>query len=121
MIRDNMARVLDRIAEVCGKIGRDPGEIILVGVTKYAGVAEIKEAIQSGLTHIGENKVQDARNKFPGLEEAAASVTRHMIGHLQTNKVKHALEIFDCIQSVDSKKLANALEARAAKINKKID
>ena len=48
-------------------------------------------------------------------------MTRHMIGHLQTNKVKHALEIFDCIQPVDSKKLANALEARAAKINKKID
>ena len=121
MIRDNIARVLDNIAQVCGKIGRDPGEIVLVGVTKYAGAAEVKEAIQAGLKHIGENKVQDARVKFLGLEEAAAKVTRHMIGHLQTNKVKQALEIFDYIQSVDSEKLAAALETQAAKINKQID
>ncbi|OGX38048.1 MAG: YggS family pyridoxal phosphate enzyme [Omnitrophica WOR_2 bacterium RIFCSPHIGHO2_02_FULL_52_10] len=121
MIRENVARILGRLGEICARLGRDPREVVLVGVTKYAEVAAIREAIGAGLAHIGENKVQDAGKKFPLIGDAIGKVTKHMIGHLQTNKVKQCLEIFDFIQSVDSVKLANVIEAQAAKLNKRVD
>ena len=117
MIRDNISGILNKIAAVCQRIGRDPGEIVLVGVTKFADISEINEAIESGLKHIGENKVQEAQRKFPSV----GNVTRHMIGHLQTNKAKSALECFDLIQSVDSLKLAAALDVQAAKQSRNVD
>lgn len=121
MIQENIARVLDRIAAVCRRVDRDPGGITLVGITKYAEVSEIEEAIAAGLTHIGENKVQEAKRKFAGLLDAPAKVTRHMVGHLQSNKVKQALELFDCIQSVDSLDLVAAIEKHAARSGKTVD
>jgi pyridoxal phosphate enzyme (YggS family) len=121
MIQDHLARILGRIGEICARLGKDPKEIVLVGVTKNAEVAAIREAIGAGLEHIGENKVQEARTKFPVLGDAIHKVTKHMIGHLQTNKVKQCLEIFDCIQSVDRIKLANVIEAQAATLNKNMD
>jgi len=121
MIQDNISEILHKITAVCERVGRDPGEIALVGVTKFADAPQINEAIQSGLKHIGENKVQEAQKKFSLIKDFDIKVTRHMIGHLQTNKVKHALESFDLIQSVDSLKLATALETQAAKQNRNID
>jgi len=121
MIGDNISGILDKITAICQRIGRDSGEIVLVGVTKFADASQINEAIQSGLKHIGENKVQEAQKKFSLIKDSGLKVTRHMIGHLQTNKVKHALESFDLIQSVDSLKLAATLEVQAAKLNKNID
>ena len=121
MIQDNIARISGKIDAVCRRIGRNPDEITFIAVTKFADIPEIKEVIAAGLTHIGENKVQDAQRKFPAFENSQIKVTRHMIGHLQTNKVKQALEVFDCIQSVDSLNLAVAIEPQAAKLNKDID
>lgn len=121
MIQDNIARILSEIDDVCRKNGRDPKDIAFVAVTKFADILKIKEVVAAGVMHIGENKVQEAQKKFPALGVPDIKVTRHMIGHLQTNKVKHALEVFDCIQSVDSLKLAVALDAQAAKIDKDID
>ena len=121
MIQDNISRILDKITAVCQRVGRDSGEIVLVGVTKFADASQINEAIQSGLRHIGENKVQEAQKKFSLIKDFDFKVTRHMIGHLQTNKVKHALESFDFIQSVDSLKLATALEVQAARQSRNID
>jgi len=121
MIQDNISRILDKITAVCQKIGRDPDEITLVGVTKFADIAKINEALKSGLRHIGENKVQEAQKKFALLEDPDFKVTRHMIGHLQTNKVKHALDCFDLIQSVDTLKLATALQGQALKQDKNIN
>lgn len=121
MIGDNISRILDKITAICQRIGRDPGEIVLVGVTKFADVSQVNEAIQFGLRHIGENKVQEAQKKFSLIKDSDFKVIRHMIGHLQTNKVKHALESFDLIQSVDSLKLVTVLEAQAEKQNKNID
>jgi len=118
MIRDNIKYIFGQIEAVCQRVGRDPGEITLIGVTKYADVPLIQEAIQAGLTHFGENKVQEAKKKFSCLEVADAPLTRHMIGHLQTNKVKTALGVFDLIQSVDSLKLAETIEHEGAKLNK---
>ena len=90
-------------------------KIILVAVTKNHGVDLMREAIDAGATDIGENRVQEAAEKFPQLER---SVTRHLIGHLQTNKVKPAVKLFDLIQSVDSVHLATALDKAAATLGK---
>ena len=90
-------------------------KIILVTVTKTHGVERMREAIDAGATDIGENRVQEAAEKFPTLDR---QVTRHLIGHLQTNKVKSAVKLFDMIQSVDSVHLASALDKAAASIAK---
>ena len=95
-------------------IARDE-KILLVAVTKNHGVELMREAIDAGATDIGENRVQEAAEKFPALERKA---TRHLIGHLQTNKVKPAVKLFDLIQSVDSVHLATALDKAAAAIGK---
>ena len=121
MIRDNIVNIQERISIICKELGRNPADIVLVGVTKYSDDLTIKEAVEAGLTHIGENRVQDARQKFPILETVNAKVTKHLIGHLQTNKVKYAVEIFDLIQSVDSEKLAQEIEKQARKLNKQVD
>ena len=90
-------------------------KIILVAVTKNHGVELMREAIDAGATDIGENRVQEAAEKFKTLDRA---VTRHLIGHLQTNKAKAAVKLFDLIQSVDSEHLAAALDKAAASIDK---
>jgi len=111
MIRENLSRLRGEIQAVCQRIGRDPGKITIVGVTKIAKIPHIKEALAEGLKDIGENKVQAAQEKFKSADWAF--MRRHMIGHLQTNKVKDALEVFDVIQSVDSLKLAKAIHDQA--------
>ena len=121
MIKDNIATIRGQIASVCRKIGRNPEEITLVGVTKYSDLSKIKEAVLAGLADIGENKIQDAKEKFAQLKFDQNKVTKHMLGHLQTNKVKTALEIFDVIQSVDSLRLGEEIQKQAVKLNKIID
>ncbi|MBQ3336840.1 MAG: YggS family pyridoxal phosphate-dependent enzyme, partial [Selenomonadaceae bacterium] len=90
-------------------------KIILVAVTKNHGVEVMREAIDAGATDIGENRVQEAAEKFQSLDRA---VTRHLIGHLQTNKVKAAVKLFDVIHSVDSVHLAAALDKAAGALGK---
>ena len=118
MIKDNVARIRGQIASICQRIGRNPDEITLVAATKYADAAQIKEALEAGITDIGENKVQEAQEKFSRLGETGGR--RHMIGHLQTNKVKLALQLFDIIQSVDSLKLAQEIDSQAAKLKAQV-
>ena len=89
----------------------------LIVVTKNRTVSQIEQAIQSGATIIGENRVQEAREKFPKLK---SSVQKHFIGHLQTNKVKYVVPLFNMIQSVDSLYLAEKIDQIAAKHNKKM-
>lgn len=90
-------------------------EIILVAVTKNHTVEAMREAIDAGATDIGENRVQEAAYKFQTLDR---QVTRHLIGHLQTNKAKAAVKLFDLIHSVDSEHLAAALDKAAASLGK---
>lgn len=111
MISDNISRLKNNIARICQRIGRDPEEIVIVGITKYSDLCDIQESLASGLTHIGESKIQQALKKYPLL----TAVTKHMVGHLQTNKVKTAVELFDLIQSVDSYRLAKAIDEQCAK------
>ncbi len=113
---ENFRAVLSQIesARQRRKVARDES-IKLIAVTKTHGVELMRQAIDAGATDIGENRVQEAAEKFPVLERA---VTRHLIGHLQTNKVKPAVKLFDVIQSVDSVHLATALDKAATSADK---
>lgn len=118
MVKDNLQEIFSHIHEVCSRVGRDSKEVTLVGVTKFADVPAINEAIACGLMHIAENRVQLAEAKFPQIEFGGRPVMRHLIGHLQTNKAKDAVKLFDLIQSVDSIKLADEINKRAAAVGK---
>lgn len=121
MIKDRISNVRENIARVCQRIGRNPDDITLVGVTKYTSAENTLAAIEAGITDIGELKVQDAQEKFLELEKIGVSPNffkKHMIGHLQTNKVKTAIQIFDLIQTVDSFKLASEIDRQALSAGK---
>lgn len=123
MISANLEDIRRRIELVCKRTGRRPEEITLVAVTKGISLEEIKEAINRGIRDIGENRIQEALLKYEGrgTKDEGRGTRWHMIGHLQTNKVKEAVRIFDLIQSVDSLRLAQAISMEAGKINKQQD
>jgi pyridoxal phosphate enzyme (YggS family) len=111
----NLSRVRAAIAEAALNAGRTPDEITLVGASKTVTAERVAEAISAGLTNLGENFVQEAEAKIPLVSAIITSpVTWHMIGHLQTNKVKAALHCFNIIESVDSHHLATAISRRAS-------
>ena len=116
-IAENIALVKSRIEQTALRVNRNPVSITLIAVTKYSGITQINEAINAGITDIGENRVQDAREKFPLL---AGKVTKHLIGSLQTNKVKSALEEFDFIHSVDRIELVAEIAKQADKMGKQV-
>jgi len=99
------------------RTGRDPGEIKLIAVSKTVELARIREAIKAGVTILGENYVQEAREK---IEEIGHGVQWHMIGHLQKNKAKHAVTLFDYIHSIDGIVLAQEIDRRAAQKGKRV-
>lgn len=111
-ITENLKRVKDNISTAAARAGRDPSEITLVVVTKTRTPDEIREAAAAGVGIFGENRVQEATGKIPKL--ADLEVSWHMVGHLQRNKAKKALELFDVIQSLDSRRLATEINTRAA-------
>jgi pyridoxal phosphate enzyme (YggS family) len=113
MIEGNIQQVEKRIARACEKAGRSLDEVTLVVVTKTITPAQIEAAYQAGIRHFGENRIQEAVAKLPLLTNLGSRPTWHMVGHLQTNKAKTALELFDIIHSVDSVKLAEVLSHRA--------
>jgi hypothetical protein len=121
MVTDNLQAILSKIRATAVKAGRDPDGIVLVGVTKFASLEAVNEAISAGLGHIAENKVQLAKEKFSRVDAAGKPVTRHMIGHLQSNKAKDAVQIFDMIQSLDTQKLADEINKRALAAGKVMD
>ena len=114
-VKDNLERIRARIAAAAEKVGRDVEEITIIGATKTVAPAVIEDAVRAGLRHIGENRVQEAAPKRLALANVQGEVTWHMIGALQSNKIKQALEIFDVIQSIDSLKLADGIARRAVR------
>ena len=103
------------IAENIAKVRQNARSARIIAVTKNVELPQIIEAIEAGITDIGENRVQEAKRKFPALKSKYPNIKYHMIGHLQRNKVKEALELFDVIQSVDSLELAEEIDKRAQK------
>ncbi len=112
-IAANIALVRQHIAEACESVGRDPADVTLVGVSKTFSAEHIAAAHQAGLRDFGENWVQEASEKLPALSTLSPRPTWRLIGHLQTNKVKSALQLFDVIESVDSLRLAETLARHA--------
>lgn len=120
-IANNLAGVITRIDKACICAKRSLSEVTLMAVTKYASSQDVRLLLDTGLIKVvGENKVQDTEHRWINGDLSAYrnKVSLHCIGHLQTNKVKQALSTFDSIDSVDSLKLANAVNRHSAKINK---
>jgi len=119
----NLEAVLEKIAGACRRAARDPRSVELVAVTKYARTEDIALLAETGkLRHIGESRVLDAAAKWeqPPLDRFSKSLTKHFIGHLQTNKAAKAVKFFDQIDSVDSFRLAAELDRQAGKLGKKL-
>lgn len=111
MFIDNLEKIRYRMNAAAARTNRDGGAIGLVVVTKYASLEAVKEALSSGqVLEVGENRVQDAEKKKRELGALADKVRWRLIGHLQTNKAKKAVQTFDGVDSVDSAKLAAALD-----------
>jgi pyridoxal phosphate enzyme (YggS family) len=114
-IEANLREVQRRIARACEQSHRSPGEITLVVVTKEVEVSAIRVAFDCGVRDFGENRVQEAEDKIAQLSDLKPDVTWHMVGHLQSNKAKTAVELFDIIHSIDSVRLAEILSRRVEK------
>ena len=110
MIIENLAIIKQRIKSACDQCGRDEGSVKLLLATKTVAAENIIIALQQGETLIGENKVQELKEKFEALKNISHET--HFIGHLQTNKIKEVLRYADCIQSVDRLELAQKLHQR---------
>lgn len=112
-IVERVASVLARIEAACRRAGRSPEEVTLVAVCKGFPAEAVRQAVAAGVRHLGENRVQEAEAKRSALADLPGDVVWHMVGHLQRNKVKTALGLFDIIQSVDSLHLAQTISQRA--------
>jgi len=119
MIISNLKKVHDRIEAACKLAGRNPLDIQLLLATKTVPADKIRVAIEAGETLIGENKMQELRDKDPDLNDL--KIERHFIGHLQTNKVKDVLKYASCIQSLDRLGLAQELDKQLQKEGRNLD
>jgi pyridoxal phosphate enzyme (YggS family) len=115
VIAANIVAVRARIGAACERSGRDPRDITLVGVSKTQPAAAVAAAWGAGLTDFGENRVQEAADKIPSLRAEGVVPVWHLIGHLQTNKAAAAIDLFDRLHSVDSERIAVAIDARASR------
>lgn len=118
MIKENLVSIEERIQAACNRSGRSRNDVTLIAVSKTKPVQMLQEAYDTGIRCFGENKVQEIRDKYEVLPK---DIQWHMIGHLQTNKVKYIADKVTLIHSVDSLKLAQTIEKEAAKHNRIID
>ena len=102
-IAENLERVREQISRAAAKVCRSPEDVELVAISKTHEAAKVREAVEAGQTLFGESKVQEARAKIP---ELPSNLRWHFVGHLQKNKIRHALPLFELIHSVDSLALA---------------
>lgn len=114
-IKENIEKVRGNIALACAESGRNPGDVLLLAVTKTRSSDEINEAIDAGITDIAENRVQELISKY---DDVSPNVRWHLIGHLQTNKVKYIADKVCMIHSVDTLKLAKEISERCKKLSK---
>jgi len=105
---------LERVRDACRRAGRDPGSVTLIGVTKGIPVERMREALSAGLADVGENRVQEAREKHAILHAEFPQVRWHLVGTLQRNKARDAVALFDTVHSVDALPLIDTLDAQCA-------
>ncbi len=132
MLIENASAILKKMSHAAMRAGRSPDGVTLIAVTKTVGMEKIKEAVDIGLRIFGENRVQEAQKKVPGLKSeinppsppfseggmGGLRIEWHLIGHLQKNKAKYAVQLFDLIHTVDSMELAEEINRQAEKIDK---
>jgi hypothetical protein len=119
-LAERLAAVNARIAAAARAAGRDPAAVALVAVSKTMPEAVIAEALAAGHRLFGENRVQEAKAKYPALRARFPDLRLHLIGHLQTNKAEDAVELFDLVETVDRARLAEALAKAMAKLGRRI-
>jgi len=112
---DRLAALRGRIAAAAGRSGRPAGAVRLVGAAKTVPAARLSAAVAAGLSDLGENRVQEAEGKIPAVTPRPVW---HLIGHLQSNKARRAAALFDCIQTLDSERLAVALDRHVAELGR---
>jgi len=112
---DHLAEVMRRIAEAARAAGRNPADVTLVAVSKTHGADKVRELLAAGQRVFGENRVQEAEEKFPALKAEYPDLQLHLIGPLQTNKARDAIALFDVIESVDRERLAVVLAKEIAR------
>lgn len=117
---ENLARVREQLDTAAKKAGRNLSDITLVGVSKTATRSAVEEAFSLGLRDFGENRVPDAEERFSPLPYPPGEARLHLIGHLQTNKVRRAVALFDIIHSIDSFRLAQTVDRHCAEAAKKM-
>jgi pyridoxal phosphate enzyme (YggS family) len=118
---DRLADVRKRIADAAKAAGRDPASVTLVAVSKTHGADRVRELLDAGQRVFGENRVQEAEEKFPALKAAYPDLALHLIGPLQTNKAREAVALFDVIQSVDRERLAATLAKEMTRSGRRPD
>ena len=118
MIEKNLYLIKQNIAKACKTFNRKPEDVNIVAVSKTIASEKIIEAIDLGCKIFGENYIQEAQQKWVELRKNYPQIKLHFIGHLQSNKAKEAVELFDCIESVDSKKLAGEIAKAQKKLQK---
>lgn len=116
----NLAEVRRRIAEACRAVGRDPSEVTLIAVAKAQPLSRIRAALEAGHRVFGENYVQEAASRWPELRAEFPDVELHMIGALQTNKARDAVELFNVIQTVDRERLAARLAGAMEQLGRRL-
>ena len=114
-----LALVRERMATAAREAGRDPTRVTLVAVSKTFDAEHIRPVLAAGQRVFGENRVQEAKAKWPALRADYAGVELHLIGPLQSNKAREAVELFDCIHTVDRPKIAHALAAEMARLGRR--
>jgi pyridoxal phosphate enzyme (YggS family) len=112
--RQNLAQVRDRMAEACRVAGRDPGDVRLIGVTKYVSADSTRMLLEAGCPDLGESRPQSLWAKAVALADHAPAARWHLIGHLQRNKLRRTLPLVSLLHSLDSLRLVEAIEAEAA-------
>ncbi len=112
--------IRQRIAAACARAGRAEAEVRLMAVSKTVAAARVQEAVAAGLTLFGENRVQEAETKILQLAEMRSQLEWHLIGHLQSNKARKAVTLFDAVQSVDDESLATRLHRMAEEEGKRL-
>jgi pyridoxal phosphate enzyme (YggS family) len=121
-IADNLDRVQAAINAACARAGRDPAAVTLLAVSKTQPVEAVLAAAAAGVQHFGENRVEEAQDKIPGVRQCTdAPLVWHMIGHIQSRKARDVLPLFQVVQSVDSLKLAQKLSRLAAEREQRLD
>ncbi len=121
VVAQNLLRIKERVAAAALRSGRKAGDITLVAVTKFVDLERMGEALRLGLSHLGENRLQEAAVKIPALALSQADICWHMLGHLQSNKAAKAAELFSRVDSLDRAEILQTLEQRLEKLGKTME